>query len=62
MGALIQEMTIQDYDEVRALWQESEGLLLSEVDSGNRQSTGGPLPIQLDAHWHPQMASFCPRR
>lgn len=33
MGALIQEMTIQDYDEVRALWQESEGLLLSEVDS-----------------------------
>jgi ribosomal protein S18 acetylase RimI-like enzyme len=33
MGTLIQEMTIQDYDEVRALWQESEGLKLSEVDS-----------------------------
>jgi ribosomal protein S18 acetylase RimI-like enzyme len=33
MGTLIQEMTIQDYNEVRALWQESEGLKLSEVDS-----------------------------
>ena len=33
MGALIQEMSIQDYDEVRALWQESEGIELSEVDS-----------------------------
>jgi len=33
MGALIQEMAIQDHDKVRALWQESEGLLLSEVDS-----------------------------
>jgi N-acetylglutamate synthase len=33
MDTLIQEMTIQDYDAVRALWQESEGLKLSEVDS-----------------------------
>ena len=33
MGALIQEMTIQDYDEVYALWQESEGIELSDVDS-----------------------------
>jgi ribosomal protein S18 acetylase RimI-like enzyme len=33
MGALIQEMSIQDYDEVRALWQASEGIELSAVDS-----------------------------
>jgi ribosomal protein S18 acetylase RimI-like enzyme len=33
MSVLIQEMTVQDYDEVRALWQESEGIELSEVDS-----------------------------
>ena len=33
MSVLIQEMTIQDYDKVRALWQESEGIELSEVDS-----------------------------
>ena len=32
MDALIQEMTIHDYDEVYALWQESEGIKLSEVD------------------------------
>jgi ribosomal protein S18 acetylase RimI-like enzyme len=30
---MIQEMTVQDYDEIRALWQESEGIELSEVDS-----------------------------
>jgi ribosomal protein S18 acetylase RimI-like enzyme len=33
MNVLIQEMTIQDYDEVHALWQESEGIALSEVDT-----------------------------
>jgi ribosomal protein S18 acetylase RimI-like enzyme len=33
MDARIQEMTIQDYDEVRTLWEESEGIKLSEVDS-----------------------------
>ena len=33
MDARIQEMTLQDYDEVRALWEESEGIKLSEVDS-----------------------------
>ena len=33
MDAQIHEMTIQDYDEVRVLWEESEGLKLSEVDS-----------------------------
>ena len=33
MSVLIQEMSIQDYDEIRALWQESEGIVLSEVDS-----------------------------
>ena len=33
MSVLIQEMSIQDYDEIRALWQESEGIELSEVDS-----------------------------
>jgi ribosomal protein S18 acetylase RimI-like enzyme len=33
MSVLIQEMTVQDYDKVRALWQESEGIELSEVDS-----------------------------
>ncbi len=33
MNVLIQEMTIQDYDEVHALWQESEGIELSEVDT-----------------------------
>jgi len=33
MSVLIQEMTVQDYGEVRALWQESEGIELGEVDS-----------------------------
>jgi ribosomal protein S18 acetylase RimI-like enzyme len=33
MNLLIQEMTIQDYDEVYALWQESEGIKLSNVDT-----------------------------
>jgi len=33
MSVLIQEMSLQDYDEIRALWQESEGIELSEVDS-----------------------------
>jgi len=35
MGTSVQEMTIQDYDEVFALWQESEGIILSDVDSKN---------------------------
>jgi ribosomal protein S18 acetylase RimI-like enzyme len=33
MNVLIQEMTIQDYDEVYALWKESEGIDLSNIDS-----------------------------
>jgi len=32
MSVMIQEMYIQDHDEVRALWQESEGIELSGVD------------------------------
>ena len=35
MNLLIQEMTIDDYDEVYALWQESEGIKLSNVDTKN---------------------------
>jgi ribosomal protein S18 acetylase RimI-like enzyme len=35
MNLLIQEMTIQDYDEVYGLWQESEGITLSNVDTRN---------------------------
>ena len=31
----IHEMTIADYDEVRALWQQSEGIDLSGADSRN---------------------------
>jgi len=33
MSVLIQEMTIQDYDEVRALWEESDGIEISDADS-----------------------------
>jgi ribosomal protein S18 acetylase RimI-like enzyme len=33
MSVLIQEMTIRDYDEVRALWEESEGIEISDADS-----------------------------
>ena len=33
MTVTIQEMTIDDYDEVRSLWQESEGIDLSASDS-----------------------------
>ena len=33
MGVLIREMTIQDYDEVLALWRTSEGIGLSDADS-----------------------------
>lgn len=33
MRLVIQDMTIADYDEVRALWSESEGIDLSEADS-----------------------------
>jgi ribosomal protein S18 acetylase RimI-like enzyme len=35
MNVLIQEMTIDDYGEVYALWRESEGIKLSEVDTKN---------------------------
>ncbi len=35
MNVLIQEMTIDDYSEVYALWQASEGIELSEVDTIN---------------------------
>jgi len=33
MNVTIQEMTLNDYDEVRALWLESEGIDLSAADS-----------------------------
>lgn len=33
MNVTIQVMTIDDYDEVRALWQESQGIDLSAADS-----------------------------
>ena len=33
MSIQIQEMTLQDYEEVRALWQETDEIELSEVDS-----------------------------
>ncbi|MCA9958760.1 MAG: GNAT family N-acetyltransferase [Chloroflexota bacterium] len=35
MTVLIEEMSIQDYDEVRALWLAVEGIAVSEVDSKN---------------------------
>jgi ribosomal protein S18 acetylase RimI-like enzyme len=35
MNVLIQEMTIDDYDEIYALWQESEGIKLTDVDTIN---------------------------
>lgn len=34
MSIVIREMTIQDYDEVLALWRASEGVGLSDADSG----------------------------
>jgi ribosomal protein S18 acetylase RimI-like enzyme len=33
MDAHIDEMTIEDYQQVRSLWEQSEGITLSEVDS-----------------------------
>ncbi|MEA3336628.1 MAG: GNAT family N-acetyltransferase [Chloroflexota bacterium] len=33
MNVVIKEMTIEDYVEVRALWQESDGVVLSKVDT-----------------------------
>jgi ribosomal protein S18 acetylase RimI-like enzyme len=33
MNMIIQEMTIQDYDEVRGLWLETEGVQISDTDS-----------------------------
>jgi ribosomal protein S18 acetylase RimI-like enzyme len=33
MDARIDEMTIEDYQQVRSLWEKSEGIKLSEVDS-----------------------------
>ena len=33
MTIMIQEMTIQDYDDVRALWERSEGIEVSDIDS-----------------------------
>ena len=35
MNVQIEEMAIHDYDEVYALWQESEGIELSNVDTRN---------------------------
>lgn len=33
MDILIQEMTMQDYDEVRSLWVSSDGIQVSDIDS-----------------------------
>lgn len=33
MNMVIQEMSIQDYDEVRALWEVSEGIQVTDIDS-----------------------------
>jgi ribosomal protein S18 acetylase RimI-like enzyme len=33
MNVVIQEMSIQDYDEVRTLWEVSEGIQVSDIDS-----------------------------
>ena len=33
MDVLIQEMTIQDYDEVRSLWEVSDGIQVTDIDS-----------------------------
>lgn len=33
MEVVIQEMVIEDYDEVRALWEASEGIQVSDIDS-----------------------------
>jgi len=33
MNIVIQEMTIEDYDDVRAIWRESKGIELSGADS-----------------------------
>ncbi len=35
MSVQIKEMTLKDYDQVYALWQESEGIELDQVDSKN---------------------------
>lgn len=39
MGILIQEMSIKDYDEVRALWESSDGIVLSDIDTRERLTT-----------------------
>ena len=41
MKIIIQEMTIQDYDEVRSLWLNTEGVQISDTDS--RQGLDGYL-------------------
>jgi len=33
VNAFIREMAIEDYDEVRALWETSKGITVSEIDS-----------------------------
>ena len=33
MDVFIQEMSIQDYDEVRALWEASDGIQVTDIDS-----------------------------
>lgn len=33
MGVMLREMTVQDYEEVLALWRSSEGIGLSDADS-----------------------------
>lgn len=33
MSVVIQEMSIRDYDEVRALWESSEGIEIGDIDS-----------------------------
>lgn len=33
MSVVIQEMSMKDYDEVRALWESSEGIVIGDIDS-----------------------------
>ena len=33
MGVVIQEMSIEDYDEMRELWEASEGIQVTDIDS-----------------------------
>ena len=63
MNVLIQEMTIDDYDEIYALWQESEGIELNNVDTKTiliaflNGIRGSALwPMMMSSSWAPSSA------